>query len=89
MNRQKELLAHADRIIAHITSSLSNGIYNLCSIEMEALEHDGIWLGNGHHAAQKIQANLMKVMEPVLAENIKIMVMRQFDKAKYYEIFEQ
>ena len=70
------LETRAEAIAGQVVSGIADRIYHLCSQEMEGIEHEGIWLGNGHHAAQNIHAAVMPVLEPLLKKKIREMVLR-------------
>ncbi len=71
------LQPYAEGIYNYISGTLSNEVYRLCSQNMERLEHRGLWLGNGHHAAQRMQAKIMVVLKPLLKEVIDGEVLRR------------
>lgn len=59
------------RIIDTVVGGIQTELYHRVNREMEGMEHEGIWIGNGHHAAQRITEKVMKVLEPVLANAIR------------------
>jgi len=72
----EELKKEADRIVLDLRNSFRNEAYRLFAREMEDLENSGLWLGNGHHAAQRMTAKLMELVLPVLEPIIRREVMR-------------
>jgi len=78
---------HADRITTKITRKLSQQIYNSCAQEMEGLEHARAWLGNGHHAAQKMQVVIMKDLTPILETATRVMVLRRENPDEYEKLY--
>ncbi len=70
------LLAYADQATEAITARVKDEIYFTCAYTMEGLERKGLWLGNGHHAAQNMQAEIMLTLTPLLKAVIHKMVLR-------------
>ena len=63
--------------IIHLASSgMRDALYRICSREIEGLEHEGKWLGNGHHATQRIVEKVMSGLEGPLANAIRREVLR-------------
>ena len=75
-DNQEELTKQADEASLRIITSISNELYRLCSREMQDLEHEGVWIGNGHHAANKIHAEVMESIEPMLEATVRAMILR-------------
>ncbi len=71
-----KLQPFAERITESVYGSLYNEVYRLLNREMEGLEHQGLWSGNGHHAAQRMQAKVMETLKPLLKEIIYAEVLR-------------
>lgn len=72
----EDLKLEADRIVLDLRNSFRNESYRLFAREMEELEHSGLWLGNGHHAAQRMSAKMMELVSPMLESIIRREVMR-------------
>jgi len=64
------------RIIHLAVSGMRDKLYAVCSHEIEQLEHDGSWIGNGHNATQRIVERVTKVSEGPLANAIRREILR-------------
>lgn len=69
---------HGDcvQIISDAIGQTRDGLYSQLARAIEDLEHKGVWLGNGHHAAQNIVTKVMEQMEPVLSNAIRREMLR-------------
>lgn len=66
----------ATQIIENVTNGTRDDLYARLSRALEGLEHECVWLGNGHHAAQRITRKVMTRLEPLLANQIRREVLR-------------
>jgi len=70
------LQGHAERITELVTGKIATTLYSTCAKEIQDLEYKGLWRGNGHHAAQSIQKDVMETIRPLLKKVIHAKVLR-------------
>lgn len=66
----------AEDIAEQVVNRIAGEVYHICAQEMEKLEHSGEWMGNGHHAGQNMQADIMKYATPRIKNIVRSMVLR-------------
>lgn len=64
------LSERAEEITKDINALMTNDCYHCFAQAMEGLENEGVWLGNGHHAAQRMTAHVMETLAPLLRDAI-------------------
>ncbi len=76
LNTRGAQIKIADATADQFVARLANEVYHIGAQEMERLEHAGVWIGNGHHASQNMQAEIMEKITPVIVKVVKAMVLR-------------
>lgn len=73
--------------IDNIIARLNQAVYDICSDEMSKLEYAGTWVGNSHHAAQKMHALITKEIEPILTTAVSTMMLREENPEAYNKTY--
>lgn len=76
LSESHPLFEDSVQIIHLATSGMRDKLYEICSKRIESLEREGKWIGNGHHATQRIVEKVMKGLEGPLANAIRREVLR-------------
>jgi transposase-like protein len=68
----------AERIIEDMSARMATLIYEIASKEIGHLEYNESkdWMGNSHHAAQNLQAEVMGKIKPVIQNAVRKQVLR-------------